>query len=93
VPGQFRLIEGGLLFEDFHFNQGPRLVSGMGVGKRNVEILPTQHILFVTDPGVRSLGQYGRALAGLRRKLVPCSHLGSFSQIGASGKSGTLHLA
>ncbi|MEE4207548.1 MAG: HNH endonuclease, partial [Erythrobacter sp.] len=32
-----------------------------------------------------------RTVAKLRRKLVPCStHCGSFSQIGASGKPGTL---
>ena len=35
-----------------------------------------------------------RAIAKLRRKLVPCSvHRSSFSQIGASGKPGTLHCA
>ena len=31
-----------------------------------------------------------RTLADLRRKLVPCRHRSSFSQIGASGKPGTL---
>jgi len=34
-----------------------------------------------------------RSLANLRRKSVPCiAHRGSFSQIGASGKAGALHL-
>jgi alcohol dehydrogenase class IV len=50
----------------FHFDPGPRLISGPGSTASLAELLPPGPCLFVTDEGVRALGLPGPLLEALQ---------------------------